>query len=142
MWRLERLSRLTAINFGKNTIYPILYNSFNSKSVQYGWDMENIAKKHFEQLYGIHVNACGLCIDKDYPYLAASPDAMTDNNKVVEIKAPFAAKDTLNIHEAVESCKIKYCTIDNGKLKLKRTHDYFYQIQGQLLGANTHLPLK
>jgi len=35
--------------------------------------MENIAKIRFEQLYGILVNACGLCIDKDYPYLAASP---------------------------------------------------------------------
>jgi hypothetical protein len=35
--------------------------------------MENKAKKHFELLYGIHVNACGLYIDKDYPYLAASP---------------------------------------------------------------------
>lgn len=48
------------------------HNIFN-RSVQYGRDMENKAKKHFELLYGIHVNACGLCIDKDYPYLAASP---------------------------------------------------------------------
>lgn len=48
------------------------HNIFN-RSVQYGRDMENKEKKHFELLYGIHVNACGLCIDKDYPYLAASP---------------------------------------------------------------------
>jgi len=37
---------------------------------------------------------------------------MTDNNKVVEIKAPYAAKDTLNIHEAVESCKVSRISVN------------------------------
>lgn len=33
-------------------------------------------------------------------------DGITDNHKIIEIKAPYAAKDTLNMLEAVESCKV------------------------------------
>ncbi|KAF0685499.1 Exonuclease, partial [Aphis craccivora] len=109
-WKRERLSRLTASNFGrickmrpstscKNTVYSILYNNFSCKSVEYGRDMENIAKQYFEDMYNFQIVSCGLFIDMEYSFLAASPDGIIDNNAIVEIKAPYAAKDTLNINE-------------------------------------------
>jgi len=39
-------------------------------------------------------------------YLHYYLDGIIDNNAIVEIKAPYAAKDTLNINEAVESGKV------------------------------------
>lgn len=68
----SKLLIFNTIHFFLN-LYNLTYLNICNRSVQYGRDMENIAKKHFEHLYGIHVNACGLCIDKEYPYLAASP---------------------------------------------------------------------
>lgn len=35
--------------------------------------MEQIAKSKFDELSGTQVKACGLFIDEEYPYLAASP---------------------------------------------------------------------
>lgn len=35
--------------------------------------MENIAKNIFENMYGLQIKPCGLFIDNEYPYLAASP---------------------------------------------------------------------
>lgn len=35
--------------------------------------MEHIAKLRFEEMSGLKVKTCGLFIDKEYPYFAASP---------------------------------------------------------------------
>lgn len=43
------------------------------RSVQYGRDMEDTVKNFFEGMYGLSVTPCGLFIDEEYPYLAASP---------------------------------------------------------------------
>jgi len=68
--------------------------------------MEQIAKSKIEELSGIHVRACGLFINKEYPYLAASPDGIIDKDDLIEIKAPYAAKNTMNEVEAVETGKV------------------------------------
>lgn len=49
------------------------YESNLNRSVQYGSDMEVVAKLKFEELSSLKVNSCGLYIDKEYPFLAASP---------------------------------------------------------------------
>ncbi|CAI6377633.1 unnamed protein product [Macrosiphum euphorbiae] len=123
-WRAERMIRLTASNFGrvckmrrntscKNIVHSILYLTFNSKSVQYGRDMEDEAKTKFEENFGYKIKKCGLFIDTQIPYLAASPD-------------------TENEIEAVSTGKLKYCSIKENKLVLSKNHIYYCQIQGQL----------
>ncbi|XP_029343469.1 uncharacterized protein LOC100570366 isoform X1 [Acyrthosiphon pisum] len=142
-WRAERMIRLTASNFGrvckmrrntscKNIVHSILYLTFNSKSVQYGRDMEDEAKTKFEENFGYKIKKCGLFIDTQIPYLAASPDGIIGDTAIVEIKCPYAAKDTENEIEAVSTGKLKYCSIKENKLVLSKNHIYYYQIQGQL----------
>lgn len=42
-------------------------------AVQFGKDMEQIAKNKYEEISGFQVKSCGLYIDEEYPYLAVSP---------------------------------------------------------------------
>ena len=50
---------------------------------------------------------------------------------IIEIKCPVTAKDMTPI-AACESLPSFLSKLVNGKPSLKRTHDYFYQVQGQL----------
>lgn len=84
-WLHERKLRLTASNFGKvckmrkntstkNIVYSMLYAPApQAKSLQYGRVTEVIARKKAEEFIGESVQLCGLIIDSEIPYLAASP---------------------------------------------------------------------
>jgi hypothetical protein len=80
------------------------------------------------------VRECGLHIDADIPYLAASPDGMFDEKALIEVKCPAKAQK-LSPLEAVRQKMLKYCVEgQEDSLVLKRNHNYnyYYQIQGQL----------
>jgi len=53
----------------------IFYNKYPTmcKSISYGIEMEPHARRQFEELNGLAVRTCGLFIDREFPYLAASP---------------------------------------------------------------------
>lgn len=84
-WYRERRLRLTASRFGqickmrsttscKNTVYNMLYASeTQSKSLKYGRDMEDIARKEAQKIIGEPIQASGLIVDPILSYLAASP---------------------------------------------------------------------
>ncbi|CAI6350462.1 unnamed protein product [Macrosiphum euphorbiae] len=143
-WYRERRLRLTASRFGqickmrsttscKNTVYNILYASeAQSKSLQYGRDMEDIARKEAQKIIGEQIQAIGLIVDPIISYLAASPDGLVGSNAVVEIKCPFVAQNTVSAVDAVEKKLLQYCSLINNKVVLKHDHAYFFQIMGQL----------
>lgn len=145
-WLRQRKIRLTASYFGqvcklrsttscKNVVKQLLYNKFKGNdATKYGTENEPIALKDAEKLLGLHIEHCGLFIDEKRPYLGASPDGLIDDDAIVEIKCPSSASN-FSPTEAIDKKKIDFCTIDgynSNKIKLKRNHNYFYQVQGQL----------
>lgn len=73
----------------------------------------------------------GLFVDFDLPYLAASPDGLVGDDSIIEIKCPFSIKDFTPM-EAYNEKKLKFMEIQSNNLILKKTHIYYYQVQGQL----------
>jgi hypothetical protein len=76
----------------------------------------------------------GLFVDTEKKFLGASPDGLVDLDSIVEIKCPFAARNT-DIKTAIEKKIIKYLEIDprdDDKILLKENDNYMYQVQGQL----------
>ena len=91
-------------------------------------------------------------MDTDKSFLAASPDGLVGTEAVVEVKCPLACETTrldwLAHHDPSFCLQPDLVT---GGLRLKRSHDYYYQIQGQmhitnryslvLATLNTHKPV-
>lgn len=74
---------------------------------------------------------CGLFVDLDKSFLAASPDGLIGDDAIIEIKCPYKISE-MSPKEAIENKIIDCCILENDMLKLKRTHNYYYQVQGQL----------
>ncbi|CAI6374568.1 unnamed protein product [Macrosiphum euphorbiae] len=115
-------------------VHNMLYkSSITSKEMTHGIENESLARTRFQDLTGMTVKLCGLFTDNEYPYLAASPDGLIDDNTIVEIKCPYTARDINSAKEAIENKLLQYCIVNKeGNIKLKKEHPYFYQIIGQL----------
>lgn len=98
---------------------------------RYGIQNEPLAKDHLATKLGTKIIPCGIFIDKKLPYLAASPDGLVKNDSLVEIKCPVSIKD-YTPDEAFNNKKLKCMVNRDGNLRLKSSHAYYYQIQGQL----------
>lgn len=139
-----RMNRLTASVFGHvmcrrqstpchNLVKSILYKKeLHTPSVQYGRVHEAKAIEMYENLKGCEVRKCGLFVDVQHPYLGASPDGLVGNDTLVEVKCLFSLKD-VPLQQALSAPVRKICMelIDNAP-RLRRTHKYYYQVQGQL----------
>ena len=146
-WHEERHGRLTASNFGRiikgrkygNIAADLLYNSksqLSSEAVRWGNDHEEEARQEYERTLssGETVKECGIFISKEHGFLGGSPDGVVfdENNTsigIVEIKCPFSIRQLESFEEAC-SRKAFFCETIDGTLK--RSHDYYYQVQGQL----------
>jgi len=152
-WIRERKERLTASNFGRvvkmrsatscqNTVISILYPNRreNDEAIRYGKDSE---KKAIEDLNSfladevLTVEECGLFVDLHKGFLAASPDGTVGKDGLVEVKCPLSCRDESieDLARQDHSFCLEYHTGED-KLRLKRTHNYYYQVQGQLHIAN------
>ena len=112
---------------------------FTSVACQYGCDHENVAREKFITEHSkIHesffVIKCGLILHPSYPFFGASPDGIVNCSccgaGTLEIKCPFRCRHQ-SFEEAAENhsfCLEK----ENGTLKLKNDHAYYYQIQLQM----------
>ena len=116
-------------------------SSLSSSALLWGRNNENNARvKYGEQLgVGWSVQDCGLFVSIINGFLAATPDGLVCNDGKIEgcleIKCPFSARDK-SIHEACSVSQF-FCKTDNkGTITLKQSHNYFYQIQGQLAVLN------
>jgi YqaJ-like viral recombinase domain len=122
-------------------------------AVEYGLLNEEGAKERFAAKTGLEVRAVGIFINEKWPHMGASPDGAAGENAIIEVKCLYAARfrqifDFVAERQGVdehgdpimENGKKKKKTdfsslcleIFNGALRLKKDHNYFYQIQGQL----------
>ena len=152
LWFEQRKCRLTASNFGtvarrrqttpvgkfvKNLLYDTLREA---RPLQWGREHEPDARQAYLQTKGTNylLTHSGLVIDAEHGWLACSPDDLVQDcsaepenqHGLVEYKCPYSARDTT----VEESCKKKdfMSTLHNSEVTLKRTHKYYYQVQGQM----------
>lgn len=99
-------------------------------ALSHGRLFENTAITQFEQQSNVTVQrGMGITVSLDRPYLACSPDGILDSMTLVEVKCPYSAKDSVITPETVS---YMYLDEHTGLFALDNTHDYYYQIQGQL----------
>lgn len=91
--------------------------------------MEPAIAAEYSRLMNVNYSPCGLVIHPIAPWLAASPDGVVfDPNEypqfgLVEFKCP-------NVQNFIDC---KYVQMECGTPKLKKSHAYYWQVQGQLL---------
>lgn len=140
-WREQRLKRITSSRFkticraterrdlkalatSMTTVSPEL----RAKAILHGLKYESVAIETFCEKFGAEVEPCGLFVCETHPMLAASPDGLVGEDHVVEVKCPFSAKD-----KKISHLTVPYLISDDNKLWLRKNHEYYFQIQGQLL---------
>ncbi|KAM7290152.1 uncharacterized protein ISCGN_026818 [Ixodes scapularis] len=140
----ERQGRITASVFSavikcvkpEYLVKGILYPSpdASSEAMLYKRTLEGTAVSAYASLMAafdtpVEIRKTGLHIHPECSFIAASPDriVMKDNE---EVKCP-ASKIGLT---PMEACKDKKfcCEVVDGLVRLKKTHAYFYQVQGQM----------
>jgi len=57
----------------KNNVFYILYGNTKTRAMEYGNQSEGLAIKSLENIIKRPIKKCGLFIDDDVPYLAATP---------------------------------------------------------------------
>ena len=159
LWYSVRRYRITASNFGavycrKPTTPPqslvlqiIGAKQFYSQATNWGKKNEPVALEKYQQKqqdcghHGLYYCPSGFVVSEHHPYLGASPDAVvhdpTEANPfgLAEVKCPYSHRNQSPL-QAAESkdfcCNIELNSDGESTLRLKRSHPYFCQVQGQM----------
>ncbi|CAN7976320.1 unnamed protein product [Ixodes persulcatus] len=121
----------------KKMCYPTEHK-FSTPATRWGIAKEPIARERYTRdASQCHMNfVCkksGLHISPEHPYLAATPDGLTKcsccGEGLLEIKCPFSCKSLQEVTARKDGC----LQVVSGRLELKTTHSFFYQVQMQLM---------
>ena len=122
----------------KSISYPDLFK-VTTKAISHGRKNESAAvnaytKTMLETHRDLKVEQCGMIVDKQHPWINATPDFLVScsccGNGCGEVKCPYNIEncDLESYVEKKNSCLENV----NGKVQLKRNHQYFFQVQQQL----------
>ena len=152
-WKAQRLGRITAsfahcvLHAKQETLRnPDSYlvnnimqkSTFTSQSTDYGQRSEPIAKQLYKNVKKDHnefrFKDSGLLVDKEYPFLGASPDGIVScaccGHHVIEIKCPFTFKDM-----SIEQICMQpgyHLQIEGGIVSCKPSSPWYTQMQMQM----------
>jgi len=105
--------------------------------MRWGIQHEDEAIRVYESVTHLSTAKSGFVIDPGCCWLGASPDRLVEDNDeadpngLVEVKCPFSAK-ACTLTEYVEKARASCLEEVHGEVRLKRRHDYYYQVQGQM----------
>ena len=159
-WHEERRKRITASNVGQiakrkpttkvaSKVKQLLYSKFQgNRATDWGLLQEDVSRTEYLKLKQAAISPdfsianSGLVVSVANPWLASSPDVLVYDPKanppqgLVEFKNPYSVREK-TLEEAATSCKTFCLALNNdGKLQLKKGHDYYYQIQCELFCTN------
>ena len=104
-------------------------------AIIYGRTHESIATRKFQEVYdGISVSPTGLFIHPDHNFLAASLDGKMGLDTLLEIKCPYSGRE----EEIDVGPHFPFLEMRDGELALKKSHNYYYQCQGQMACSQIH----
>ncbi|XP_076280094.1 uncharacterized protein LOC143208964 [Lasioglossum baleicum] len=143
-WLMYKSDMLTASYFGKvcrrlkttrcAKLVEVLVRPkpLNVAAVRYGKQNEAAALAEFSTKENVKIEDCGLFIDASLRYLGASPDGLIGDDGIVEVKCPKTAEN-LTPEEALHTVTtVREMFEDSTGSAMSKSHDYYYQVQGQL----------
>ena len=105
-------------------------NQVSTELMKDGIESEPAIIEKYSKETNVEVHKSGLFISKTHPFLAASPDGLIGDDKLVEVKKVHP-KDNEGLLESLVRRRI--CKKNGkGQLILNPTHSYYYQVQQQL----------
>lgn len=101
----------------------------NTPAIQHGKMYERKAILKFEEKTNLKTENSGLFICVGKPFLGATPDALVQNDTIVEVKCPFNG-----CRDEIEPGKnFSFLCYDiNNHIVLNKASKYYDQVQGQL----------
>ena len=153
LWFEQRIGRITASRFSAvahasldppptHLVKQLMERSpslSHIPAIQWGVDHEDVARAAYLELANEnHINvkflAAGLHLNPNFPHFGASLDGIICceccGEGIIEIKCPYKHRDK-SPHD-VSDPLFYLQRDDNGKLHLKNSHQYYYQVQGQI----------
>lgn len=148
-WFVVRKNRITAsknshaIKTRKSkTIASLIQDILHPKdlsrneNLKYGLKFEEFAISEYEKFAKLPVHRLGVLISEFQPWLCASLDGIVvepdSSLKVVEIKCPSSCKKTGIVDFETKKCFVPYLEFREEEIQLKRSHQYYTQIQIQM----------
>ena len=136
-WHELRKRRLTASKFkrvcSRKSDFEGLVGQLKKKPIQttamkYGLEHETDTAQSYVSTRFVNVYRTGFVINPGCPYLGASPDFLVYDPSRNEVFGLLEIKCL-----QCDSCKDAKCLkFTNGQLKLKKTHEYYFQVMGQM----------
>jgi len=102
------------LSLAKKKLKGITFNSSAIPALKWGTMFESVATQIYSHINNKKIHEFGLIINDDIQHFGASPDGITEDGVMIEIKCPYSRK------------------IIDGEIPEK----YYYQIQGQLAVCN------
>lgn len=138
-WGKMRQSRVTASRFrevchvvgdssGQSLAVRIIKGTRQTSAMKRGLELEPDILRKYSETASVSVLPCGFIINPEAPHLGASPDGRVHDPSetfqfgLVEVKSTSAD----NI------AQVPFIKLQRGQAKLKETHKYYWQVQGQL----------
>ena len=142
VWRTERNGRIASCNVQVGCmVNQLLYPTFRG----------NAATRQGLKQCGCILNRglprptvniqCGLFVSTAHSWLTATPNGWVNDpeasscNGLVEFKNPYSYRE-LSVSDVIVSNKCDCLVIEVGRIRLKHTHSYYYQVQMAMFCTN------